>query len=180
MRDGALWKGMAAGLAAGLVATYAMTKFQNLTAKLGEKNGKDEPRDPQHSAHRGTEESAGQGEDDATVKAASAISEGLFHRELTQREKEVAGPALHYGFGALTGALYGALAELAPAVTLGSGLPFGTAVWLGADEVAVPAFKLAGPPWEHPAPVHARALAAHLVYGLTAEVVRRPLRRVLG
>lgn len=178
MQDGAIWKGMAAGLAAGLVATWAMTKFQNLTAKLGGKSEQDEPRDPQHSAHRGTEESARQGEDDATVKAASAISEGLFHHELTQREKEVAGPAMHYGFGVLTGALYGALAELSPAITRGAGLPFGTAVWLGADEVAVPAFKLAGPPWEHPAPVHARALAAHLVYGLTAEMVRRPLRRL--
>ncbi|HEV2856228.1 MAG TPA: DUF1440 domain-containing protein [Thermoanaerobaculia bacterium] len=181
MQGSDLWKGMAAGLAAGLVATYAMTKFQKLTARLGEVSPRDDPRDPQHSAHRGTAESARQGgeqEDDATVKGASAISEGLFHHELTQREKEVAGPAMHYGFGGLTGGLYGFLAELSPAVTWGAGLPFGTAVWLGADELAVPAFGLAGPPWEHPPMVHGRALAAHLVYGLTAEMVRRQVRRL--
>jgi putative membrane protein len=91
----------------------------------------------------------------------------------------VAGPALHYGFGALTGAVYGALAELVPAVTWGAGAPFGTAVWLGADEVTVPALGLSGPPWESPPSVHARALGAHLVYGLTTEGVRRLARRLL-
>jgi hypothetical protein len=43
----------------------------------------------------------------------------------------------------------------------------------------VPAFKLSEPPLEHPPSVHAKALAAHLVYGLTAETVRRLVRRVL-
>jgi len=179
--DKHLGKGVIAGLTAGLAATYVMTKFQNLTAKLEEVLEQDEPRDPQHSARRGTAESARQEpqEDDATVKAASAISEGVFHHELSQREKEIAGPAMHYGFGVLTGGLYGALAELEPAVAVGAGLPFGTAVWLGADEVAVPAFGLAGPPLAHPPSVHLRALAAHLVYGLTAETVRRQVRRLL-
>jgi putative membrane protein len=86
---------------------------------------------------------------------------------------------LHYGFGALTGAAYGVLAELAPGVTRGVGVPFGTAVWLGADEIAVPAFGLSGLPWEHPPSVHARALAAHLVYGVATEGLRRLARRAL-
>lgn len=180
--DGNLWKGVAAGLAAGLAATWVMTMFQNLSGKLEKILEEDEPRNPQHSAERGTEQSSEEGEEhgeDATVKAASAISQGLFHHELSEREKKVAGPAVHYGFGTLTGGLYGALAELAPEVTRGAGLPFGTVVWLGADEVAVPAFRLSGPPWEHPPSVHARALAAHLVYGLATEGARRLVRQVL-
>jgi hypothetical protein len=172
-----VWKGAAVGLAAGLAATWVMTQFQNLSGKLSEPHEKE---DPQHSAKRGKEESAQQKTqgDDATVKAADKLSRGLFHHALSQDEKKVAGPAMHYGFGALTGAAYGALAELAPEVTRGVGAPFGTAVWLGADEVAVPAFGLSGPPWEHPASVHARALAAHLVYGVTTEGLRRLARRV--
>ena len=172
-----VWKGAAAGLAAGLAATWVMTQFQELSGKLSEPHKKE---NPQHSAKRGKQESAKQKNqaDDATVKAADKLSRGLFHHELSQREKEVAGPAMHYSFGALTGVAYGVLAELAPGVTRGAGAPFGTAVWLGADEVAVPAFRLAGPPWEHPASVHARALAAHLVYGVTTEGVRRLVRRV--
>lgn len=171
-------KGAAAGLAAGLAATWVMTQFQHLSKKLQE-NGQQE--NPQHSVNRGKAESAQQKEqgDDATVKAADKLSRGLFHHPLSQDEKKVAGPAMHYGFGALTGLAYGVLAELAPAVTRGAGAPFGTAVWLGADEVAVPAFGLSGPPWEHPASVHARALAAHLVYGVTTEGLRRLARRSL-
>jgi putative membrane protein len=172
------WKGAAAGLAAGLAATWVMTHFQELSGKLVERSKRE---DPQHSAKRGTKESAQQKEqgDDATVKAADKLSRGLFHHALSQDEKKVAGPAMHYGFGALTGAAYGALAELAPGVTRGVGAPFGTAVWLGADEVAVPAFRLSGPPWKHPASVHVRALAAHLVYGVATEGVRRLVRRAL-
>lgn len=171
-------KGAAVGLAAGLAATWVMTQFQHLSGKLVERSKRE---DPQHSAKRGKQESAQQKEqgDDATVKAADKLARGLFHHPLSQDEKKVAGPAMHYGFGALTGLAYGVLAELAPAVTRGVGAPFGTAVWLGADEVAVPAFGLSGPPWEHPASVHARALAAHLVYGVTAEGLRRLARRSL-
>jgi uncharacterized membrane protein YagU involved in acid resistance len=176
-----LWKGAVAGLAAGLAATYVMTQFQNLSGKLAKALEEDEPQNPQHAADRGKPESGERKkqQDDATVKAASAISQGLFHHELTREEKKVAGPAMHYGFGTLTGGVYGALAEVAPAVTRGAGLPFGTAVWLGADEVAVPAFHLSGPPLAYPPAVHARALAAHLVYGLAMETTRRLVRRVL-
>ncbi len=178
------WKGAVAGLVAGLAATYVMTRFQELSGKLEKRlkgEDEDDSRHPQHSAKRGTEESTeGEGKgDDATVKAAAALSRGLFHHELSREEKKKAGPALHYGFGALTGVAYGVLAELVPAVTLGAGAPFGTAVWLAADEVSVPAFGLSGPPWESPPSVHARALGAHLVYGCATEGVRRLLRRVL-
>jgi hypothetical protein len=177
-----VWKGAAAGLVAGLAATYVMTQFQELSGKLEKKLKKaDHSRHPQHSAKRGKGESTegeGKGED-ATVKAASAIARGLFHHQLTQKEKKVAGPAVHYSFGALTGAVYGALAEAVPEVTLGAGAPFGTVVWLGADEITVPAVGLSGPPWESPPSVHARALGAHLVYGMATEGVRRLVRRVL-
>jgi putative membrane protein len=181
---GDVWKGAAAGLAAGLAATWVMTQFQELSGKL-EKRLKEEEDDhsraPQHSAKRGKEESAEQGEqgDDATVKAADKLSRALFHHRLTKQEKKTAGPAMHYGFGALTGAAYGALAELAPAVTWGAGVPFGTAVWLAADEISVPVFGLSRPPWEYPPSVHARALGAHLVYGLATEGARRLARRLL-
>ena len=58
-------------------------------------------------------------------------------------------------------------------MTLGAGTLFGTALWIGADEVAVPGSgpdEPAGPP---PPPMHAAAWSVHLVYG---EVGRRILR----
>src|SRR3954466_3361180 len=104
-----VWKGAAAGLAAGLAASWAMTQFLHLYGKLSEIH--EEKEEPQHSVNRGKQESAQQKEqgDDATVKAADKLSRGLFHHALSQEEKKVAGPAVHYGFGALTGVAYGAL-----------------------------------------------------------------------
>jgi len=178
--DSEPWKGLAAGAIAGLAATWVMTRFQELSERLEQVHPGDEPRNPQHSAKRGTPESAEGSEqgEDATVKAADRLAREVLHHPLSKAEKKKAGPAMHYGFGTLTGAAYGALAEIVPAVTRGAGAPFGTAVWLGADEITIPLLKLAGPPWEHPPSVHARALAAHLVYGVTAEGMRRLLRRI--
>lgn len=174
--DGGAWKGLAAGFVSGLVGTYLMTQAHSLLGRLT--RSKELEENAQHSAQRGERRSA-EGKEDATVRAASAISEGLFHHKLSQRQKKVAGPVVHYAMGAVTGAIYGAAAELAPGVTRGAGLPFGTSVWLAADEVAVPALGLSAPPREHPPSVHALALAAHLVYGVSTEMTRRLVLRAL-
>jgi len=167
-----LVKGLAAGLIGGLVASWTMNQFQALTTKLAEEMEK---------SQGGKKDQPGKQEegDDATVKAASEISEGVFDHKLTKSEKKVAGPAVHYAMGATSGAIYGAMAELLPSVTLGAGLPFGTAVWLIADEAALPALGLAKSPTEVPVSKHAFALASHFVYGLTTDIVRRVVRRRL-
>jgi putative membrane protein len=115
----------------------------------------------------------------ATVKAADALSEEVFGHELTKSEKEVAGPAMHYAFGAATGGVYGAMAELVPNVTVGAGMPFATAVWFLADEVTVPLLGLSKSPTQYPLSKHAYSLASHFVYGLTTEVVRRAVRNAI-
>ena len=118
-------------------------------------------------------------QDDTTVRTASAISEGLFDHKLTTAEKKIAGPAVHYSLGTGVGGLYGAVAEVAPAVTAGAGLPFGAAFWLVVDEGAVPILGLAKGPTAYPLSTHVYALTSHFVYGLTTELVRRSLRNAL-
>jgi hypothetical protein len=179
--EGNLWKGLAAGLVGGLVASWTMNRFQDVWSKLAAEFG---PTEEQSSARDGNGESqqARGGEeqtDDATVKAASAISEGIFDHELTKSEKRIAGPTVHYAFGTSVGGLYGAVAELAPETTAGAGLPFGAAFWLLADETAVPLLGLSKGPTEYPLSTHVYALASHFVYGLTAEAVRRAVRSAL-
>lgn len=164
-----MWKGIAAGLLGGLVATWTMNQFQALLSSASEKDQSDE--DKKKSESQG---------DDATVRAASAVSEEFFDHSLTKREKKLAGQAVHFAFGATVGGAYGLAAELAPPVSAGAGLPFGAALWLAADEIAVPALGLSKPPAEHPLSTHVSALAAHCVYGLTTEIVRRGTRRLLG
>ena len=80
-------------------------------------------------------------DEDATVKTAVAVSEQVLHRPLEQEEKKPAGTAVHYIFGAAMGGLYGMAAEHWDETRTGAGTLFGTALWLAADEVAVPAFN---------------------------------------
>ncbi len=166
-------RGLAAGLIGGLVASWTMNQFQSLTSKLAEELDKSQGGQKKKEA---PEKKEG---DDATVKAASAISEKVFDHKLTKTEKKVAGPAVHYAFGTIMGGFYGVAAELAPVISAGAGLPFGAVFWLAADEAAVPALGLSKPPTEHPLSTHASALASHFVYGLTTDVVRRAVRRAL-
>ncbi len=77
------------------------------------------------------------------------------------------------------GGVYGGLAEYAEVVTSGFGTSFGAALFGGGDLVAVPVFNLSGPPTEYPAASYASPFAAHIVYGVTTELVRRAVRRLL-
>jgi hypothetical protein len=167
-RGGSVWKGAVAGLVGGLVASYAMDQFQAAWIALASRGG--------DGAAPG---SGGPEQEPATVKAASAVSEGLFGHELTTSEKQVGGAAVHYAVGGLTGALYGAAVEVQPAVAAGVGVPYGTAVWLVVDEGAVPALGLSKPVTEYPLSNHVYALVSHFVLGLTTDVVRRGVRRML-
>lgn len=180
--DSDVWKGLAAGLVGGLVASWTMNQFQAAWSKAAE--GFEKPHgaqsmQPSEGGSPGPASKSKEDSDNATVKAAKAVSEGIFGHELKEREKKVAGSAVHYAFGTATGGLYGAVAEFAPEVTVGAGLPFGAAFWLVADETAVPLLGLSKAPTEYSVSTHVYAFASHLVYGLTAELTRRSLRKVL-
>lgn len=175
------WKGLVAGLVGGLVASWTMNRFQDVWLKLSAKR---QSTGAQLEHGKTPEEkqaptSNNEDQDDTTVKAASAISEGIFGHSLTKDEKKIAGPAVHYALGTGVGGMYGVVAEVVPAVTTGAGLPFGAAFWLVVDETAVPMLGLSKPPTEYPVSTHVYALASHLVYGLTAELVRGTLRKAL-
>jgi putative membrane protein len=182
-RAGDVAKGVVAGMIGGFVASLVMNEFQQAWQKIaeGEERGHGAQSMQQGSPRHGVgemlrERGVDSEDDDAAERAASGIAVGVFDHELTEGEKETAGTAVHYAFGVGTGALYGVAAELAPALTAGAGLPFGTAVWLAADEGLVPLLGLSKTPTEYPLSTHAYSLASHFVYGLTVELVRRAVR----
>ena len=188
--DANVLKGLVAGLAGGLVASWTMNQFQAAWTRVSE--GFEKPHGaqsmkPTEGQNPNETPDAGQAlsqsnepkeeQDDATVETAKVISKNVFGHELTQSEKKPAGAAVHYAFGTVTGGMYGAMAELAPQVTAGTGVPFGAAFWLVADEVTVPLLGLAKGPAAYPLSTHVYALASHLVYGATTELTRRCVRR---
>lgn len=171
-----LWKGLVAGSVAGLAGTVAMTAFQSLWSKAFEKMKRD-GNSQGRSETRSAEE-----QEDATMKAAGRIAE-MAGTRLSHETKKKAGPVVHYAFGTGMGALYGILAEYAPRDLrrrwLLSGIGFGSVLFAGADEIAVPALGLSKPPSESPLSSHGHALASHVVYGLTSGTVRKAVRAAL-
>jgi uncharacterized membrane protein YagU involved in acid resistance len=59
------------------------------------------------------------------------------------------------------------------ASTSQSGAALGVALWLIADEVAMPLLGLSRSTLERPVEMHVQSLMAHLVYGIVAERVGR-------
>jgi len=179
-------KGLAAGVAGGLVASLVMNQFQSALSKLmsGEERShgaqSEQPGSPQHGIGKALQERGSDDpDDDAAERAGNAVSELVFDQKLSKAEKETAGTVAHYAMGAASGAIYGAFTELAPQVSIGEGVPFGAAVWLIADEGIVPAVGLSRSAKNYPLSTHAYALASHLVYGLTTELVRKAVRKAL-
>jgi len=174
------WKGLVAGLAGGLAATVVMSQFQNGWQKASKAL--------QENNHNGSGKSKSQShkqeeQEDATMKAAGKVGELAGH-PLTLKEKKKASPFVHYGFGATMGALYGVLHEMAPKPMgkispVFAGVGYGSALFVGADEVAVPALGLSESPKKSPLSTHVYGLASHVVYGVTGEIVRRTVRKYL-
>lgn len=155
-----------AGVAGGLAGSWAMNQFQSLIA----------PPKPTGSQQETDEQEA----EDATMKVADSITQAVAHRALSKDEKKKAGPLVHYLFGAGIGALYGGAAARYRPTAAGFGTAYGTAAWALGDEVAIPALKLGARPADTPLSQHLQALAAHLVYGVTLEGVRRVGMKAMG
>lgn len=165
-----LWKGIVAGAAAGLAASWIMGEFQSGWSKIKEKSEQSRNEEPQQDQEQN---------EDATMKTAGAIARS-FGKELSLDQKKRLGPVVHYGFGALMGAFYGGLSEEFSLASSAWGTAFGSALFIGADEIAVPALGLAPGPSKTPLNIHLYAWASHLVFGAALEFVRRPVRSALG
>ncbi len=73
--------------------------------------------------------------------------------------------AAHFGYGAVTGALYTALLRRRPRYALATGALYGLLVWMLSYLGWVPALRLLQPGTRHPAPRRRMMIAAHLVWG---------------
>ena len=168
-------RGAVAGALAGLAAGFVMVQLQNAWAESRNAFNHEVPKHRTEPERR----QSGTEPEDATVRFAETVSESVFHHRLTQEEKKVAGPAVHYAFSAGVGALYGAATEVRPGSASGFGLPFGATLFLAADEVALPALGLEKGPTEVPLSKHVSGLASHLVFGAATELFRRGILRAL-
>ncbi|AEI66236.1 DUF1440 domain-containing protein [Corallococcus macrosporus] len=154
---------MALGAVAGLLGTLAMTPVTSKLSGLLSRMLK--------------EESGGGSQEPSTEKVARKVLSPL-GVDVQGKRKQRLGNLVHFTYGTVWGAIYGALSPRAPLLGKLWGLGFGTFLFLTGDEVAVPALKLAPPPQQTPASSHLGGLAAHWVYGATTETTFRGLSRL--
>ncbi|HVL67037.1 MAG TPA: DUF1440 domain-containing protein [Vicinamibacterales bacterium] len=170
MSAGDIWRGAAAGAIGGAAGASAMVVFNHLLARTGFARGDLGRHHQEHRVEAKPNDSDATIPDEpATRKAAGWIAGPQW--------KDMGGPIVHHLFGACTGAIYGALAARLPAVTAGAGTPYGALLWLTAAEAGLPLAGLSRKPTAYPVERHAAALASHLAFGATLEIVRRGLTR---
>jgi len=150
-RSKSLSKGILAGLIGGLVATAA----KSLAEKIYAPRTHGEPEPP------------------------VLLAEKVAGHELTIVQRKISSEAIHWGFGAATGAAYGALAEYVPTVTSKDGANFGMALVTLTHQGALPAMGLGARPGEQTAREKTSEMTSHIVYGVVTETVRRMVRRLL-
>jgi len=165
-------KGAVAGAIGGAAGAYTMELFQDWW------NGAEQRLAPTRRAHA-AKDTAEKSAEPATVKVADRISKKALDSGVPDELKPAAGLAVHYTTGATIGAIYGFVAEILPPARMFNGLLMGSIVWWTADNMAVPAQGLGKKPEQTPPSKHAYALASHLVYGFTTELVRSIVRLVI-
>ena len=147
------------GLAAGAVGAWAIGRFFKLTGTLAPAPPQDfEPPDEI------------QKKEEPTHTVARRGVEGFLRAgPLDDATKAKLGQAVHFGFGAGWGALYGLVRETLPSLGPVAGiLGFGTAVWAIADGAILPAFKLSPPAHHVPWKFAGYLWAAHIAYAMAA------------
>lgn len=164
-----LYRGALLGLAAGALGTLAMGQYWTRIAPIIKPKADDTPDqkgppkpDQNVISPLGQQHEPGESSTAALGRHAYVIVNG---HEPGEQTAAALSEAVHWGMGALSGALYGALSARRGAHPL-TGALFGTALWLGVDETMMPLLGLQdGPRGSTPAQ-HADRFGAHLFYGL--------------
>lgn len=168
---------MVLGAAAGAVGVWAMdqvgwfmlrsentpTLTRDLRARDGDADGNVGTAAQIRGVQAGTRATAG------ALRKATQVS-GV---SPTDQQPGPGATVFHYALGMLPGALYGAVRRIRPSVCTGSGALYGVALFVVMDETAAPLTGIASAPGRYPWQAHARGLAAHVVLGVTTEILLR-------
>jgi putative membrane protein len=87
---------------------------------------------------------------------------------------------IHYSFGAVSGAVYGALAEAFPAASAGAGTAAAAGLYAPSHGTTLPLLRIQEPPWRLPRAAFAWELTSHLLFGLALELGRRAVAKILA
>lgn len=149
--DKSLARGMLAGFIGGIIATAAKTMAERVYPPRT--HGEPEPPD--------------------------VLAEKIACHHLPDDQRQIASEAIHWGFGAVVGAAYGALAEFYPAATGKDGVNFGMTLMALTHEGALPAMGLSAEPMDQTTREKSSEMTTHIIFGVVTETVRRAVRKMI-
>ena len=107
------------------------------------------------------------------------LAESVAGRPLPERDRELALQGIHWIFGGLAGAVYGALVEVEPSLGAWRGAAFGITLNRITHESVLPRLGLTAPPSRQPTQERISEWVTHAAYGVATDTVRRAVRRAL-
>lgn len=107
------------------------------------------------------------------------LAEQVAGHPLPKQKQRAAMQGIHWGFGALAGAIYGAISEFEPSVTAWRGAAFGLTLNKLTHESLLPRMGLAAPPELQASRERASEWTTHAIYGVVTDTVRRAVRHSL-
>lgn len=110
-----------------------------------------------------------------TAAVGRIMYERIAGREPSPRARTVLSWGVHFAFGLGVAGLYSLVRGGKTKHVLRDGALFGSALWLLADELAMPLLGLSDKPTTYPVKQHVRSLAQHLGYGVTTVATTRAL-----
>jgi putative membrane protein len=104
------------------------------------------------------------------------LAEQVAGHPLPPAEKQAAMQTIHWGFGAIAGAVYGAIVEVEPSLAAWRGAAFGLTLNKITHESVLPRMGLSAPREEQPTQERISEWVTHAVYGIFTDAVRRIVR----
>ncbi|QNI32533.1 DUF1440 domain-containing protein [Alloacidobacterium dinghuense] len=107
------------------------------------------------------------------------LAERVAGHPIAPEEKQAALDSIHWAFGALAGAVYGAMVEYEPSLGAWKGAAFGITLNKITHESLLPKMGLSAPTESQPARERIGEWVSHAVYGVVTDSVRRAARKAL-
>jgi putative membrane protein len=107
------------------------------------------------------------------------LAEQVAGRRLPEDERRLALQGIHFIFGAVAGAVYGAMVEVEPSLGAWRGAAFGITLNRMTHETVLPKMGLTTPPSRKPTQERISEWVTHAAYGVATDTVRRAVRRAL-
>ncbi len=118
------------------------------------------------------------GEPPAHVLA--SVAERAAGLDLSERQHKLGGDLIHYSIGVAPAAAYALFRDKLPVAGPARGALYGLGMFLLQDEGLNSVSGLGAKPTDYPWQDHARGLIAHVVYGVTTELVLNALETVVA